>query len=679
MLMHSKIEQKIEKLREQIRQHDHNYYVLNDPSISDYEYDKLYRQLLKLEEEHPEMITPDSPTQRIGSDLTTEFNPVQHAVPMLSLSNTYSREELYAFDKRVKDILEKEPDEKINYVTELKIDGVSVSLIYTDGYFELAATRGDGTVGEEITANAKTIKSIPLKLRKTKLNLGSRLEVRGEIFMSVKGFTKMNEERARQGLKLFANPRNSTAGTLKLQDPKIVSSRPLDIFTYYLIESENQIKLHSEKLNALKQLGFNVNPNYAVCHGMDEVVDFCDMWVEKRSKLPYEIDGVVIKVDSIEDQNKLGSIARSPRWAVAFKFKAQQVTTKLNNVVWQVGRTGTLTPVAELEPVLLAGSTVSRATLHNMDEINRKDLRIGDTVIIEKGGDVIPKVVEVILPERKKSRKISMPLKCPVCNTPLFRPEGEVAIYCENSECPAQVKGRIIHFAARGAMDIEGLGESIVDVLVDKGFLESYADIYTLYKHKDKLVELERFGAKKVSNLLSSIEKSKEKPFSRVLFALGIRFVGTGVAGKLVDYFNSIEELENVTGEEIENVHEIGPRISASIKKFLSDQHNLHIIQRLKEYGLKFKEERKKSGNNFLNNQSFVLTGTLESMTREEAKEKILNLGGKFVSSVSKKTDYVVVGENPGSKADKAEKLGVTILNEKEFINLLESGNGRTS
>jgi DNA ligase (NAD+) len=673
--MHSKIKQKIEKLREQIRQHDHNYFVLNNPSISDYEYDKLYKQLVKLEEEHPELITPDSPTQRVGSDLTTEFKPVQHSVPMLSLSNTYSREELYAFDKRVNDILEREPEEKINYVTELKIDGVSVSLIYENGYFKLAATRGDGSVGEEITANVRTIKSIPLKLRKTKYNLGSRLEVRGEIFMPVEGFKKMNEERSRQGLNLFANPRNSTAGTLKLQDPKIVSGRPLDIFTYYLIDSENHIKLHSEKLNILKKLGFNVNPNFAVCHGMDEVIDFCDLWVEKRSELPYEIDGVVIKVDSIEDQDKLGSIARSPRWAVAFKFKAQQVATKLNNVIWQVGRTGTLTPVAELEPVFLAGSTVRRATLHNMDEINRKDLRIGDTVIIEKGGDVIPKVVEVILPKRKKSRKISVPANCPVCNSPLYHPEGEVAIYCENIECPAQIKGRITHFAARGAMDIEGLGESIVDVLVDKGFLKSYADIYTLQKYRDKLTELERFGEKMVDNLLSSIKKSTEKPFSKVLFALGIRFVGTGVAGKLVEHFNSIEELENATGEEIENVHEIGPRISASIIRFLSDENNIHNIQKLKEYGLNFKEERKKSENNYLNNMSFVLTGTLETMTREEAKGKILELGGKFVTSVSKKTDYVVVGENPGSKADQAEKFGVKKINEKEFINLLESGN----
>ncbi len=677
--MHSKIKEKIEKLREQIRQHDYNYYVLNQPSISDYEYDKLFNQLLNLEQENPELISPDSPTQRVGSDLTTEFNPVQHSVPMLSLANTYSREELYAFDKRVKDILGRDPDEKVNYVAELKIDGVSVSLIYTDGYFELAATRGDGTVGEEITANVRTIKSIPLKLRKSKFNFRSRLEVRGEIFMPVDGFRKMNEERARQGLKLFANPRNSTAGTLKLQDPKIVSSRPLEIFTYYLIEGNNQMSLHSQKLNALKELGFHVNPHYTICKGMDEVINYCDLWVDERNNLPYETDGVVIKVDSIEDQNKLGSIARSPRWAVAFKFKAQQVTTKLNNVTWQVGRTGALTPVAELESVFLAGSTVSRATLHNMDEIERKDLRIGDTVIIEKGGDVIPKVVEVILEKRKKSRKIIAPSNCPVCKTPLYFPEGEVAIYCENSECPAQIKGRITHFAARGAMDIEGLGESIVDVLVDKGFLHSYADIYTLHKQKDELIKLERFGEKKVNNLLASIEKSKEKPFSRVLFALGIRFVGTGVAGKLVEQFNSFEELQNASEEEIENVHEIGPRISASVKRFLSDQHNMQNIQRLKKYELRFKQEKNKSENDYLNNMSFVLTGTLETMTREEAKGKIVELGGKFVSSVSKKTNYVVVGENPGSKADKAEKLGVKILNEKEFINLLESGNDGTN
>jgi DNA ligase (NAD+) len=673
--MHSKIKLKIEKLREQIRQHDYNYYVLNEPAISDYEYDVLFNELVKLEQEYPELITPDSPTQRVGSDLTTEFNPVQHSIPMLSLSNTYNSDELLAFDKRIKESLEKSHEEKIIYVAELKIDGVSVSLIYTEGYFTLAATRGDGTVGEEITSNVRTIKSIPLKTQKVKYNFGSRLEVRGEIFMPLEGFRKMNEERAKNGLKLFANPRNSAAGTLKLQDPKIVSSRPLNIFAYYLFEDNNQLGHHSEKLKALKELGFNVNPNYAVCKGIEKVLEFCEAWEKKRSDLPYEIDGVVVKVDSIEDQNILGSIARSPRWAVAYKFKAQQVSTKLNNVIWQVGRTGALTPVAELEPVFLAGSTVSRATLHNMDEINRKDLRIGDTVVIEKGGDVIPKVVEVILKKRgKNSKKIAVPEKCPVCDTPLYFPEGEVAIYCENSECPAQIKGRITHFAARGAMDIEGLGESIVDIFVDKGFLESYADIYTLHSHREELTNMERFGKKSVDNLLASIEKSKEKPFPRVLFALGIRFVGTGVAQKLVDTFSTIEELQDATQEDIENVHEIGPRISASIKRFFSEEHNQHIINRLKKYGLRFKHDQKKSENSYLNNMSFVLTGTLQGMSREKAKEKILQLGGKFVSNVSKKTDYVVVGENPGSKAEKAKTLGLKILSEIEFINLIEKG-----
>jgi DNA ligase (NAD+) len=674
--MPSKIKLKIEKLREQIRQHDHNYYVLNEPKISDYDYDILLSELVKLEEENPELITPDSPTQRVGSDLTTEFNAVQHAVPMLSLSNSYNSEELYAFDKRIKETLDRSPEEKITYVAELKIDGVSASLIYTDGYFTLAATRGDGTTGEEITTNVRTIKSIPLKTRETKYKFGSRLEVRGEIFMPVDGFRKMNEEREKEGLKLFANPRNSTAGTLKLLDPKIVSNRPLEIFTYYLFEGDNQLGRHSEKLEALKELGFNVNPNFEVCNGIDAVLKFCEAWEKKRSTLPYEIDGVVVKVDSIEDQNTLGSIARSPRWAVAYKFKAQQVSTKLNNVTWQVGRTGALTPVAELEPVFLAGSTVSRATLHNIDEINRKDLRIGDTVVIEKGGDVIPKVVEVILQKRgKNSKNISAPEKCPVCNTQLHFPEEEVAIYCENSECPAQIKGRINHFAARGAMDIEGLGEAIVDILVDNGFLKSYADIYILHKHREELIKIERFGEKSIDNLLASIEKSKEQQFPRVLFAIGIRFVGTGVAQKLVDTFSSIEELEKADQEEIENVHEIGPRISASVKRFFSDEHNRHNVNRLKEYGLKFKHAKKNVENSYLNNMSFVLTGTLETMSRENAKEKILELGGKFVSSVSKKTDYVVVGENPGSKAEKAKALGVKILSEKEFINLLEKSN----
>lgn len=674
--MHNKIKVKIENLREQIRRHDHYYYVLNEPAISDYEYDILYSELIKFEEEHPELITPDSPTQRVGSDITTEFNSIQHSVPMLSLSNTYSREELYAFDKRIKETLGRDLEDKIEYVTELKIDGVSVSLIYTDGYFTLAATRGDGTVGEEITTNVRTIKSIPLKTNKTKCDFGSKLEVRGEIFMPLDGFRKMNDEREKEGLKLFANPRNTTAGTLKLQDPGIVSGRPLNIFTYYLFESNNQLNNHSDKLNVLKELGFNVNPNYSICNGIDDVIDFCDLWDKQRSSLPYEIDGVVIKVDSIEQQNILGSIARSPRWAVAYKFKSQQISTKLNNVIWQVGRTGALTPVAELEPIFLAGSTVSRATLHNMDEINRKDLRIGDTVVIEKGGDVIPKVVEVILEDReKKYKKIEMPVKCPVCKTPIFVPEEEVAIYCENSECPAQIKGRITHFAARGAMDIEGLGESIVDVLVDKGFLKSYADIYTLHTYREDLIKIDRFGEKSVDNLLASIEKSKERQFYRVLFAIGVRFVGIGVAQKLVDTFDSIEEIEKATQENIVSVYEIGPRISESIIRFFSDEHNKNIVSRLKKYGLQFKHEKKNVDISYLEDKSFVLTGTLKSMSRDSARERIVQLGGKFVSSVSKKTNYVVVGENPGSKAQKANDLGVKILSEEEFINLLEGSN----
>lgn len=674
--MHSKIKVKIEKLREQIRQHDHNYYVLNESAISDPEYDLLFSELVKLEEDNPELITPDSPTQRVGSDLTAEFNSVQHSIPMLSLSNTYSREELYLFDKRIKETLGRDLEDKIDYVAELKIDGVSVSLIYTDGYFTLAATRGDGSVGEEITANVRTIKSVPLKIQKTKYDFGTKLEVRGEIFMPGDGFRKMNEEREKEGLKLFANPRNSTAGTLKLLDPKIVSGRPLDIFTYYLLEGENQLNNHSDKLKALKELGFNVNPNFSICNGIEAVIEYCDFWDRERSSLPYEIDGVVIKVDSIDQQNFLGSIARSPRWAVAYKFKAQQVSTKLNNVIWQVGRTGVLTPVAELEPVFLAGSTVSRATLHNMDEINRKDLRIGDTVVIEKGGDVIPKVVEVILEDRQKNFKIiKMPEKCPVCKTPIFVPEEEVAIYCENSECPAQIKARITHFAARGAMDIEGLGESIIDILVEKEFLKSYADIYTLHNYREDLIEIDRFGEKSVDNLLASIEKSKDRQFSRVLFSIGMRFVGIGVAQKLVDKFNSMEDLEKATQENIESVHEIGPRISASIIRFFSDEHNTNIIDRLKKYGLQFKHEKKNTESSYLENKTFVLTGTLKSMSRDSAREKILELGGKFISSVSKKTNYVVVGENPGSKAQKANELGVKILSEEEFINLLEGGN----
>ncbi len=669
------VEKRIRELREKIRKYDYHYYVLSESLISDYEYDQLYKELERLEKENPHLITPDSPTQRVGSDLTKEFPPVKHRVPMLSLSNTYNEEELYDFDRRVRENLP--DDSKVEYVTELKIDGVSVSIIYKNGLFFKAATRGDGFTGEEVTNNVKTIKSIPLKVDEQKLQeIGfTDFEVRGEIFMELEAFRKLNEERERNGEKLFANPRNSAAGTLKLQDPKLVAERPLDIFVYYLLLEEEIIKTQYENLITLKKLGFKVNPHFKLCKNISEVLEYCKEWENKRDDLPYEIDGVVIKVNSIEQQKILGNIAKSPRWAVAYKFKAKQATTKVKKIVWQVGRTGALTPVAELQPVFLAGSTISRATLHNIDEIRRKDIREGDTVIIEKGGDVIPKVVAVVLAERpQNSKEVEIPTECPVCGSKLYRPPDEVAIYCQNTNCPAQIKGRIKHFVSRGAMDIEGLGEALVDLLVDLGLLKSVDDIYNLKNHYNELVNIEGLGHKSVNNILSAIEKSKSQPLERLLYALGIRYVGAGAARKLALHFGTMENLMKATEEELEAIYDVGPQMSKSIRAFFENPENQKVIRRLKEAGLNFEASVTKSESQVLDGKTFVLTGTLGSMTREEAKNKILSLGGKVSSAVSKKTDFVVAGENAGSKFKKAKELGVRILNENEFLQLLEKG-----
>jgi DNA ligase (NAD+) len=669
--MSSSIEKKIVALRELIREHEYNYYILAQPTISDQEFDKLLKNLEAIEKDHPELITPDSPTRRVGSDLTKDFKPIEHKVPMLSLSNTYSEEELLDFDRRVKEGLD--DDEKVEYIVELKIDGASVSINYVNGFLKTAATRGDGTVGEEITNNVKTIKFVPLKL-KTDNSIRYKLddfEVRGEIFMNIKDFEKLNKEREKIGEKIFANPRNSTSGTLKLQDPKIVARRPLNTFLYSLISPEDNLRSQEENLQILKKLGFKINEHYKKCRSIEEVIRVCQKFEKLRDTLEYEIDGAVIKVNLIDQQNRLGNIAKAPRWAVAFKFKAKQASTVIKAITWQVGRTGAVTPVAELEPKFLAGSTISRATLHNFDEIVRKDIRVGDNVIIEKGGDVIPKIVEVILSERTSgSKKTKPPEKCPACNSKLFKPEGEVAYYCENTECPDQVKGRLEHFASRGAMDIEGLGESLIDLFVDEGFLKTYSDIYKLKIFKAKLITMERFGEKSVTNLLNSIEKSKEKPFDKVLFALGIRYVGSGAARKLAFHFKSIDALINASEEAITEVHEIGQSISKSVIKFFSDSHNKKIIDELKKAGLKFSFTNSKTAivtDTFFKGKTFVLTGSLSNFTREEAEEKIINFGGNVTSSVSKKTDYVLAGEKAGSKLDKANELGIKILDENEF------------
>lgn len=667
---------RIEELRELIREHDYHYYIEAHPIISDYEFDTLLNELIQLEKENPHLITKDSPTQRVGSDLTKEFNSVQHKIPMLSLSNSYSEEELIDFDRRVREGLPAQ--EKIEYICELKIDGLSVSLRYINGSLHVAATRGDGSVGEDVTNNVRTIRSVPLIVKKPgniRFNL-DEFEVRGEVFMELEPFRRLNEERELNGEKTFANPRNSSAGTLKLQDPQLVAKRPLQIFVYYLFSETEELNAQSENLEILSSLGFRINKNFRLCENIKEVLEYCEKWEDERETLPYEIDGVVVKVNSLKQQKILGSIAKSPRWAIAYKFKAKQALTKLTSITWQVGRTGTLTPVAELEPVLLAGSTISRATLHNADEIRRKDIREGDWVIIEKGGDVIPKVVSVDLTRRAKdSSEVNIPSSCPACGSKLIQPEEEVAIYCENNLCPAQLKGKISHFASRVAMDIEGLGEALINLLVDQNIIKDYADIYSLKERRDELITLERQGKKSIDNLLSAVEKSKQRPFNKVLFALGIRYVGAGAANKLADYFLSIDRLAEASVEEIESIHEIGSSISMSVKRFFENPENRKIIERLKKIGLNLAAEKRENASSLLEGKSFVLTGTLSSMSREEAKELIQNHGGTVTSSVSKNTSYVVAGESAGSKLEKAEKLKIVILTEEQLLEMIKSEN----
>ncbi|MBE0551092.1 MAG: NAD-dependent DNA ligase LigA [Ignavibacterium sp.] len=671
--MSQSVEKKIEELREQILKHDYNYYVLTEPVISDEKYDKLVKELEKLENENPHLVTPDSPSQRVGKDLTKEFNPIKHKIPMLSLANSYDEEDLIDFDRRVKESLSE--SEKIEYVVKLKIDGASISINYVDGLLKTAATRGDGAVGEEVTNNIKTIRSIPLRINtdKEKKYKLKNIEVRGEVYMRISDFDKLNEEREANSQKLFANPRNSAAGTLKLQDPKIVSARKLNVFLYSLISVDEEFESQEENLKSLSKLGFTVNPHYKVCKNIDEVLKVCSKFEEIRDTLEYEIDGAVIKVNSMHQQKLLGSIAKSPRWAVAYKFKAKQAFTKLNEITWQVGRTGAITPVAELEPAKLAGSTISRATLHNFDEIRRKDIRAGDTVVIEKGGDVIPKVVSVVTSERsKKSQATLPPEKCPVCNSKLSKPENEVAFYCENPECSAQIKGRLIHFASRGAMDIEGLGDALIDLFVDKGFITHFSDIYKLKDKREELVQIERLGEKSIDNLLKSIEKSKSQPFAKVLFAVGIRYVGAGAAQKITDHFNSIDDIIAASDEEISAIYEIGPSISKSIRQFFSDKKNVKLIEELRKSGLTFVSEKKEIVQSALTGKTFVLTGTLSSLSRDDAGARIIALGGKVTSSVSKNTDFVVAGEKAGSKLSKAESLGVKVLDETTFLKMLE-------
>ncbi|RKZ25227.1 DNA ligase (NAD(+)) LigA, partial [bacterium] len=573
-------------------------------------------------------------------------------------------EEVRDFDRRVRKLL---GDEPVEYVVELKIDGVAVSLRYENGKLVQGSTRGNGKIGDDITSNLKTIKTVPLVLLTDDPDL-QNIEVRGEVYMPKHEFERMNREREEEGLPLFANPRNAAAGTLKLQDPKEVAKRGLDIFVHTVAEFPEKVKTHYEALQILKDIGFKVSPYVKLCKNIDEAIEYFNEWVDRRDSLPFEIDGMVLKVNSFDQQRRLGTTIKSPRYAIAYKFPARQATTRIKDIVLQVGRTGVVTPVAVLDPVHLSGTIVSRATLHNEDEIKRKDIRIGDWVIVEKGGEIIPKVVKVIKDKRTgEEKEFRMPEKCPVCGGKLVREEGEVAWRCINVSCPAQIKRSIQHFASRNAMDIEGLGPSLIDQLVDKGLVKDYGDLY--YLDPKEVAKLERMGKKSTENLMRAIEKSKTRPLARLIFALGIRHVGIHAAGILAERFKSIDKLKEATFEELASIEGIGPIMAKSIVNFFREKKNLEVLEKLRRAGVKMEEEEKKEG--VLAGKTFVFTGALSKYSRHEAQEKVIALGGKVSSSVSRNTDYVVVGENPGSKYEKAKKLGIKIINEEEFLKMI--------
>jgi DNA ligase (NAD+) len=659
----SKIADRAAELRHQISEHDYRYYVLAEPTISDAEYDELMRELQNLEKRFPALRTPDSPTQRVGGQPTKEFPTVYHNPPMLSLSNSYSEGDIHEFDRRVRDLL---GGEKPQYVVELKFDGVAVALKYTKGLFMQGATRGDGIQGDDITNNLRTVRSIPLRLR-TVDPMPGEIEVRGEVLMHTTEFEEMNRQRAAAGEKVFVNPRNATAGTLKLQDPKLVASRPLKFCAYTLISPRISLRSHYDNLELMKSMGLPVNEHTRRCNGIEDIISTWREWEGKREELRYEIDGIVVKVDSLRHQEILGNIAKSPRWAIAFKFSARKAETKLEDIILQVGRTGAITPVAVLAPVFLGGTTVSRATLHNEDYIKDLGLCLGDTVVLEKGGDVIPKVSSVVTANRPANAvPFEMPNRCPVCGQPLHRPADEANYYCENVECPAQVRGRIEHFAHRGAMDIEGLGEAVVSQLVELGLVKTCADLYGLHRHRETLVNLERWGEKSVQNLLDAIEASKERPFHRVIYSLGIRHVGAGVAQLLAEHFPSIEKLQRASEEDLLSVMAIGPRIASSVIHFMSDPHNGELIERLKRSGVTMTAEPQARGG-ALAGKSFVISGVLPNLSRTEAKELIERHGGKVLSAVSKNVSYLVAGEAPGSKWQKAKDLKIPVISEDEL------------
>ncbi len=673
--MESKEAQKLaEKLRQEINEHNYRYHVLDDPQISDAEFDDLMRRLRQLEEKFPEIVTPDSPTQRVGGQVKAGFDTVVHRVLMLSLDNAENIADLRDFTRRAKNLA---AGAELEFVIELKVDGLAVSLQYERGLLVRGATRGDGNVGEDITHNLRTVKSIPLRLRRP-----VTVEVRGEVYMPREAFLKLNEERKRTGQPLFANPRNAAAGSLRQLDPRVAAERRLEMITYALGYSPELVfATHYEALLALKDLGLRINPYLKITKSLDEVIAYCESWRERRYDLPFDIDGLVIKINSLELQERLGTTAKSPRWAIAYKFPAEQAETRVLGITVQVGRIGTLTPIAELEPVRLAGTVVKRASLHNEDILLAKDVRVGDHVIVQKAGDIIPEVVEVVKSKRTgNEEKFSMPESCPACGSTVRRLAGEVALRCFNPSCPAQVLERIIHFASRDAMDIEGLGEATARQLLEAGLIRDAADIYSLAGRRDELLQLERQGEKSVDNLILAIEKSKQQPLWRLLYALGIRYVGARTAKILAGHFGSLDRILAADSAELEEVPEIGPKIAESIAEFAALEESRDLLARLRSAGLNFTAAEKADGREqLLRGKTFVLTGTLPNYTREEATILIEEAGGKVTGSVSKKTDFVLAGEKAGSKLEKARNLGIPVLSEADLLKMLSAADNTPS
>ena len=662
----SEAKTRIDILRKEIEEHNNRYYILNQPLISDFEYDILLNELDTLEKKFPEFITSDSPTRHVGSDLTKEFEQYEHVYPMLSLGNTYSEDELREFDSRIRKTI----SESIEYVCELKFDGASISITYKNGSLFRAVTRGDGNKGDDVTLNVKTIRSIPLKI--TNKILPSEFVIRGEILMPRAVFNKLNDERIKADITPFANPRNAAAGTLKLLDPRIVASRSLDCMVYFLLAEELPHDNHFDNLKEAAGWGFRVAESIRLCGSLEEVFQFISYWETERKNLPYDTDGVVVKVNSLKQQNELGYTAKSPRWAIAYKYKAEEAATRLLSVVFQVGRTGTVTPVANLEPVFLSGSTVRRATLHNADQIELLDLHQNDMVFVEKGGEIIPKIMGIDRSYRNENnKKIVFITHCPECGSALIKNEGEANHFCPNYlHCPPQIKGRIEHFISRKAMDIDGLGEETVDMLFNQNLVRNFSDLYNLTL--DQLIPLERLGEKSATNILKSIRKSVDTPYNRVLFALGIRHVGETVAKTIAREFRTIDDLINAGTDQLTSVYEIGPKIAASIVAYFSDGDNLEMIKRLRSAGIRFSDESQSTAGDALNGKIIVISGTFSEHSRDEYKDLIEKNGGRNSTSVSGNTSFILAGENMGqSKKEKADDLGIPMISESEFLKII--------